>query len=381
MQPRCLSLFLAWRILSQNKPRTLVAVLGLSVLFFLSVSQVALFIGWCNTVTAIPRHTDADVWVMAERTAALDYATAIPRHRIHQVRNVRGVAWAEGLYTGWVFWQRADGRYCPIELVGLDESHVGGPWDMREGSVDSVRLPHGLIVDELYLDYLGVQGIGDEAQVNGERATVRGISRDVRTLTAAPFAFTSLREASRYDKTFDHRQHTKFVIVRAEPGVSAEELARRINEEVPSVEALTSQQLRRRTIRYWMLETGLGATVILSAVLGLAVSAVVAGQTLYTITQERIGDYGTCAAIGFGRGRLLRCVTIQGLMLSAAGVLLGGLGFAGIMHASARTPIPLEMTLPVFMVLVAVIICGSLIGSLLSVRAVWKLDPALVFRR
>jgi putative ABC transport system permease protein len=105
-------------------------------------------VGWCNTCSAIVRHAGVDVWVLAPQTCAFDYGTAIPKHRLYQVRNVPGVAWAEALTMSWNIWQRPDGRRVNVELVGLDDGCVGGPWAMRQGDVDVVHRPDTVIVDE-----------------------------------------------------------------------------------------------------------------------------------------------------------------------------------------------------------------------------------------
>jgi putative ABC transport system permease protein len=133
-------------------------------------------------------------------------------------------------------------------------------------------------------------------------------------------------------------------------------------------------------MRYWMLETGAGLTVILAAVLGLTVSVVVTSQTLFAVTQEYLGNYATLAAVGFGRGQLLACVMIQGLVLAGGEVLLGSAAFAVAARFSARTNLPLETTPEVYAGLVAVSVGSCFIGALLSVRTVLRVDPATVFR-
>src|SRR4051812_34813120 len=58
------------KMLTHNKVRLLVAILGIGVAFFLGAAQIGLLVGWCNTNSAIISHADADVWVMAPRTRA-----------------------------------------------------------------------------------------------------------------------------------------------------------------------------------------------------------------------------------------------------------------------------------------------------------------------
>jgi putative ABC transport system permease protein len=250
---------------------------------------------------------------------------------------------------------------------------------MKEGTVDRALLPDGVIVDDLFLDQLGIQRVGDEAEMLGRRAVVRGISSEVRTFTASPFIFTSIDAARKYDKRYGQSDIT-YVLVRCTPGLSPESVRKRLSAKLPHVEVLTSREFALRTMRYWMLETGAGLTVILAACLGLLVSVVVTSQTLFAVTQEYMGNYATLAAVGFGRAQLLACVLIQGLILACGEVLLGSAAFAVAARFSARTNLPFETTLAVYSGLVAVAIVSCLVGGLLSVRTVLRVDPATVFR-
>jgi putative ABC transport system permease protein len=100
----------AVKMLLHSKVRSISTLLGIAVAFVLSAAQIGLMVSWCNTVSAIVRHADVDVWVMAEKTPAFDYGTPIPEVRLHQVRSVPGVAWAETMFMSWMFVRQPDGR-------------------------------------------------------------------------------------------------------------------------------------------------------------------------------------------------------------------------------------------------------------------------------
>jgi putative ABC transport system permease protein len=372
-------LLLALRMLLYKKVRFLLTVLGIGVAFFLSAAQVGLLVGWSKTTSAVIRHADADVWVMARQTPALDYGTPIPRSRVYEVRNVAGVAWAEGMFMGWNTWQRPDGRRVTVEMIGLDDGSVGGPWKMKVGEPAVVHRPETVIVDEVYARSLGVSGPGDEALIQDLRAVVGGLSQEVRTFTAAPFVFTSLGSAIKYDKRYRDDEVT-FVLVRCAPGFRPERVRDAIAREVPNVEVLTSRQFAVRSVAYWMLETGIGITVLLTAALGLVVGLVVASQTLFSITQDHLPNYATLLALGFSRWQLVRVVLLQSLQLGAGGVLVGSAAFSLASCASTATPIPVETTPPVYAGLVAVSLLSCLLASFLSVRSLFRVDPVAVFR-
>jgi putative ABC transport system permease protein len=370
---------MALKMLLHKKSRFLLTTAGIGVAFFLSAAQVGLMVGWCNTCSALVRHSGVDVWVMAPQTPAFDYGTAIPRHRIQQVRNVEGVEWAEGLFMGWNIWQRPDGRRVNVELIGLDNDSVGGPWKMKTGAVPVTHLPETVIVDELYLAALGVRGVGDEVEMIGERARVGGISQEVRTLTASPFVFTSLKSAVKYDKRYRNDEIT-YVLVRCGDGRAPEAMRDRIAREVPHVEVLTTPEFAVRTMKYWMLETGLGVTVVLTAVLGVVVGAVIISQTLFAITQDHLSNYATLLALGYDRGQICTVVAAQSLVLGIGGIALGSVLYGCAAHLSAPTPISLETTPALFAALMAICLASCALASFVSVRSLFRIDPVSVFR-
>lgn len=370
---------LAFGILRQKPFRSALTCFGIATAVFLSMAQLGLMVGWCNTVTAIIRNAHVDIWIMAEQTPAFDYGTGIPRHTIYSARSVPGVRWAEGMFMGWNYWQRPDGRRANIELIGLDDSCVGGPWKMQQGNVSASQLPETVIVDELFLTALGVKSTGDETEIFGKRARVGAISQGVRTMTAAPFVFTSIATATKYDRRSSFDDVT-YVLVRCDPGRNPTEVRDAIRSQLRGVEVLTTWEFASRSMRYWMLETGIGITVVVTAILGLAVAAIIISQTLFTVTQEQLPNYAVLLALGFSRAQLLACVLVQAIVLGGIGILLGSAMFYGGCLASSRTPIPLETTSLISGGIIALCVLTSLAASYLALKSVLNVNPVSVFR-
>lgn len=370
---------IALGMIRHNRVRVGFTILGLSAAFFLTAAQFGLLVGWIHTNTALIRHSGADLWVMAERTPAFDYGTAIPRVRLYQARSVPGVSQATPLFMAWNTWQRPDGRRVNVELVGLDRgSLAGGPWDMAEGRLDCLRRPKTAVVDELYLEALGVGTGHRRMEMVGREVRIGAVSRGVRTFTASPFVFTALEEAVAYDRRYRPGEIT-YVLVRCAPGADPRVVQERMRTRVPHVEVLTRSEFATRSARYWMLETGVGITVVVTAVLALVVGAAVTSQTLYALTHEHRACYATLAALGFARTRLARMVLWQALFMGAAGIVLGSTLYAAAAAASARTPIPLETTPGVFTGLAVTLLASCVAASSLTLRTVLRVDPVSVF--
>lgn len=369
---------LAWAMLIHNRLRLLFTVLGVATAFLLAAAQFGLLVGWTNTNTALITHAKADLWIVAKQTPSWDFGTAIPRQLIYRVRNIEQVAWSRGLIVVWSNWQRPDGRYVSISLVGLDQDEVGGPWHLQQGSLNAIHQPQTVLVDELYLPLLQVQNLGDTAQILGSRAVVGGISQGIRTFTASPHVFTSIEQAIRYDGRYRDDEVT-YVLIRCRAGANVQAVQAVLREQIKEVEILTSDEFAMRSAGYWMLETGAGITVIITAILGLLVGAVITSQTLFATTQEHLQNYATLLAVGFERRVLSQVVIMQSLLIGFAGILVGGILFIPAAWVSARTPIPLELTPLVSIGLIMLFLVTCLLASILSLRSVFQLDPVVVF--
>jgi putative ABC transport system permease protein len=366
------------KMLWHNKPRLISTLMGVAVAFVLSCSQIGLMLGWCNTIAAIMLQANVDVWVMAKHTPAFDYGTPIPKGRLYQVRSAPGVAWAESMFMGWLFLQRPDGQVNIIELVGVDDGLAGAPRTMAENTSQVLLEPDAIIIDWMYRDQLGISQVGDIVEISDRRGVVRGFSKGVRTITAAPFVFTSLQTALKYDQRYRDDEIT-YVLARCATGTTPAQLRDSVASVVPSVQVLTTSQFIQKTTLYWMLETGLGLIVVTTAVLGMIVGAVIVSQALYAITNDHLGNYATLLALGFVRWQLVVIVMTQALILGVGGILIGSAVLGRISAISQSTPVPIETNLAVFAGIVVTFIGFCLAASFLSLRTVFRVDPVSIF--
>ena len=144
-----------------------------------------------------------------------------------------------------------------------------------------------------------------------------------------------------------------YVLVRCTSAAAGDEVRARILAQVPHVEVLTRGEFARRTSAYWMLRTGAGLTVVLIAAMGFCVSALVVSQTLYTITQGHLDHYATLLALGFSRLQLTTVVVIQALFMGVSGILGGTWLVMAVVDASVNTPVPVQVHVPVHLILCA----------------------------
>ena len=234
-------------------------------------------------------------------------------------------------------------------------------------------------MDTTYAAVLGVAGIGDQATIEGAKATVVATSTGIRSFTTAPYVFTSLAQARDYMGLSDDR--ATYLAVTLRDGADPRYVQASLAAKTHNVEVLLPAEFRERNIEKWLFGTGAGAILIGGCVLSLLVGSLIVAQTLYASVNDRIEEFATLKAMGSSRGYLKAVVLGQAGVSTAAGLALAALLVAGAAFSASASPLPIVLTPSLA---AAVVVLALLMGagaSMAAIRKVLRVDPALVFAR
>jgi putative ABC transport system permease protein len=167
----------------------------------------------------------------------------------------------------------------------------------------------------------------------------------------------------------------------AAPGVPAEEVCRRITAQT-GLQAFTRRQFIWKTIRYYLAKTGIPVNFGITVFLGFLVGTAIAGQTFYLFTVENIRQFGALKAMGTSNWTILFMVLSQAVQVGVIGYGSGvGLAAAfGLAVTGGRSRLSFFMPWEVLAITAAAVAVIVLLASLLSIRRVLVVDPAIVFR-
>ena len=84
-----------------------------------------------------------------------------------------------------------------------------------------------------------------------------------------------------------------------------------------------TQGFRKRSLDYWLFETGAGSGLIAGAVLAIVVGIVVVSQTLYASTKEHINEFATLRALGASSGFIRKVILWQAVLSALMGYVPG----------------------------------------------------------
>lgn len=375
---------IAIKMLLGDRAKYIGLIFGVTFATLLMAQQVSIFTGiMARTASPITSVREADIWVMDSRVRYVDEVEPMRDVELSNVRSVKGVEWAVPFYKGLSTIRMPDGLTQQVQLIGVDDvSHIGMCTDMISGKANVLREPQTAVIDRN--GFLFVWPKGDFKQprpveLNDSRLTIRGVCNVSPTFLTFPILYVTYDTAMQL--TPPQRNKMPFVLVKARPGVDSTSLARRISEQT-GLQALTQTEFQWRSINYYLERTGIpinfGITIVLGAVIGAAITA----QTFYIFVVENLKQFAAMKAVGVTNSQLLRIVLTQASLVGAIGYGLG-IGFTAAFFTVTRNAPALQgfqlhwQIMAGTAVAIVVIILGSILFSL---RKVFTLDPAVVFR-
>lgn len=217
---------------------------------------------------------------------------------------------------------------------------------------------------------------GQVVDLGGARLTVGEVQP--RSAEAfQPFAFINYADA---EGVFGTQGLVNFGLVVLQPGALPAVVATAINERDVKVHALTTEEFAE-AIRKEIDNTFLPIIGIILAI-GFTVGGAVVGLTLYTATIEHARDFGVMKAVGASEAFLFLIVAQQSAMLTISGFLIGTVG-ALLVNRLAVMAVPdfsVQFRLSDTLIVLAVTAATAFAASMLPVRRINSIDPAMVFK-
>jgi putative ABC transport system permease protein len=378
--------WIALKMLTGDRGKYFALVFGVAFSCLLIAEQSATFCGvMMRTIGLIRDIEGVDIWVMNSNTRQVDDVKAISDDAVFRVRSVPGVAWAVNLYRGMGQAQLESGDYQAVILFGVDDASLAGappPSRMLLGKPGDLQIPDSVLMDEAGYRYLWPGEplrTGRLLQMNDRRAVVVGIFRASQTFMTNPVIYTRFSHATLFVPPT--RRLTPFVLARCRPDAQLADVTHRIHERTGLL-ALSKPEFMRMTMGYYLLHTGIPINFGTTVLLGFLIGCAIAGQTFYLFTVENLRQFGTLKAMGLSDRALVTMILLQALLVAGIGYGLG-IGVATLFGMFAARLLPLlSFYLPwqVLAITGIAMIFIALLSSVLSIRRVLVLEPAIVFQ-
>jgi putative ABC transport system permease protein len=370
---------LAFRNLVHDRLRLIATVVGIVFSIVLVTVQLGVFLSFERMVTTMIDHADADFWIVPSETRSFEESSLLSGRQRLQALSVDGVTSVTPLVVGYASWRKPNGgASTPVLVVGAPTNAAGlQPWNVVEGSVDDLSTPDAVAIDRSYFEQLGIAQIRQRAEINNQKARVAVVTNGIRSFTTTPHVFASLDRARTYLGVPPNRAN--YYVVRIAPNANAAVVRSLLAGTLSDAEVLTPDEFRHRTRLFWLFDTGAGAALLGSAILGIIVGTIIVAQTLYSSTKDHLKEFATLRAIGSARRYILKVILAQALISAAVGFSIAvSIDLSLVkMTRDAALPIVMSPELSVGLFVLTIAMCA--IAAVAAIRVVTRIDPVLVF--
>jgi putative ABC transport system permease protein len=365
---------LARKNLFQDRRRALLAICGVGASLVLVLVLDGIFAGAMRQVNAYMRHSPADVFVAQKDVHTMHMSQSVlSTDTVDAVSAVDGVAWAEGLRYTTSIVEAGDARLLTY-VLGYDvATGRGGPRSLAAGQPPG---PGEIVVDEIAAEELDV-GVGDTVNVLGSPVPLRvsGLSTNGTNIVNTT-VFVRAEDFARL-----RGDPFAYVLVGAEPGVTADALAERLSNALPDTTVQTRAEFARQEAN--VVRDMASDVMRIMTVIGFLIALAVTGLTLFTATLAKLREYGVVKALGASSGRLAATVAAQAAWSVASGLVVAVLVSVALGAAIGAVTPNVQVAIEAGSVIrtgAGALLVGAL-AALLPLRRVLRVDPATAFRR
>ena len=375
--------WIALKMLVGDKAKYYGSIAGVTFAALLIAQQTSIFCGlMLRTTSQIQDIADADIWVMDPAIQYVDELKPIKEDCLQEVRGIPGVAWAVHFYKGQARMKKMDGRYQQCIVLGMDDaSMVGAPQEILAGSLADLRRPDAVMMDEAGYHYLWPREPFQPGQdLRNERSsgdTGRHL-QGVEDIFDIPHPLYALLPGLAV-----HAAGTPLDVVRAgqagRPGPRPRTFVTRITAQTRLL-ALTRDEFGWRTMSYYLRRTSIPQNF------AITIAARLHRRLCHrraNVLQLRAGEPQP-VRLAQGHGRDERHHRRHG---AAAGAVIGAIGYClgvglaclfGMVTQNTQMSFFMPWQVPVLTAASVALIV--LLASLISVRRVLILEPAVVFQ-
>jgi putative ABC transport system permease protein len=378
---------LAWLNLLHERTRTLVAVAGVAFAALLIFVQLGFLGATEATATLIYDRLDFDVAVISSEYQDLVRAGTFPRDRLARVRGLPGVASVRPLSVWGIQWLNGEdvhrGRRG-ILVIAVDpaDAPLNHP-ELTPELLAKLRQPDTVLIDRRSRDEFGPKDTGTLSELGALPVMIVG-----QFELGTGFGSDGLVIVSEvtYARAFGSQagQTVSLGLVKLVDGATADDakrLADQLNERLPAdVKAIARDDLFEQERQHWVQDTSLGKIFEMGVVLAFVVGIVFVYQVMASDIGNRLGEFATLKAIGYGDGYVNKVVLQQALLLAVAGFVPGILAAWGLYALTQHfAHLPIAMTWQVAAEVFGLVTVMCAASGFLALRKVRAADPADLF--
>jgi putative ABC transport system permease protein len=372
---------LAWRILTYDKRRTALALIGIFMAILLVFVELGFFYAVPRGGLLLYDNMRFDLMLVSNQYEYQAQPGMFPLGLLDRVKAAPDVKQVTPVYFGFTKWKGGEGGAWPdVFVIGFDPgSHVFTP-DSINRQLGALERTDTVLVDSATRPIFGPLDTGRVVEIGARKITIGG---EYELGTGFMGLGVVLLSTANFGRLFQDRG-SNFVnlgAIELKPGIDPNRAAGDLRKLAGTgTQIFTREELESHETEYWTTRTSVG--IIFGS--GLLISFVVGIMIVYQIVSTQVGrqlpQFATLKAIGYPDRSLVATVSAMSLLIVVAGfvpALLAALGLYSVIREETLLPVTMsEMRLVA--VFAAALVMAS-ISALLSVGSLRRAAPADVF--
>jgi putative ABC transport system permease protein len=369
---------LALRMLFDTPFKSLGTLVGVVVSVFLMAQQSSLLFGILGRVTSFVDKSGVDIWITSVATESTDATDSLPASKVGAAASTPGVAWASPVVQGVGRVTRPDGVREYVKVLGVEPPRYAGlPRSLAPGtSAASLRASGRVLLNWNDRPTFAAAEPGDRVEVDGNAGVVAGFFQGMDPHSPYYYMFANIDDARAM--TEYPLDRVTYIAVGLAPGYRVHDVKANLEARIPEALVRTRDEFAAMEERYFLVRTPVGLVFGMGSLFAALIGAAIVAVTLYSTAVDRARDYGTLKAIGARRIDILQLMFVQAWIFFAVGYAIGMIEFFGV---RAHFPqLPMVAPPKVVLGVAAAAFASCSLASLVAIRRVLLVDPAIVFR-
>jgi putative ABC transport system permease protein len=372
---------LAWRILTYDKRRTVLALIGIFMAILLVFVELGFFYAVPRGGLLLYDNMRFDLLLASDQYEYQAQPGTFPLGRLDQVRSLPEVQQAIPIYFGFAKWKDGEGGVWPdVFVIGFDpRSHVFLP-DSINQQLAVLEQPGTVLVDSATRPMFGPLDTGRVVEIGNQRMTIGG---QYELGTGFMGLGVVLVSSPNFARLFAGRglDIVNLGAIQLKSGINRDKVASDLRKTLGAdVQIFTEKEIDKHETAYWTTRTSVGIIFGSGLLISFVVGIMIVYQIVSTQVTRQLPQFATLKAIGYPDRALVGTVGAMSLLIVVAG-FIPALGAALALYSVIRreTLLPVEMSETRLALVFAATLVMASISALLSVGSLRRADPADVF--
>lgn len=374
------ALFLAVSNLTQHRMRLVVALVGTAVPIVLLIMQMAVLDSVRIQVTRLYDYFAFDVVIVPPTYQFLFEGGTFDRVRLLQALAVPGVAESFNLNIESDAWTNpATEERSTLLVVGVDEPGNFIRDDSLRTELETLRPGRNVLVDSFSSADFGDVRPGASGNIGGQPVEVGG------NFQLGLFFYTDgsaiVRNSDFANLTRRDARQTSVGLLRLADGADAEAVKAQLMRTLPpDVRVLTRNELIAQERAFFVSTKPIGIMLTLSMWIAFMVGAVILLQVISTEIVNRMNEFATLNAMGFGHLFVFGIGVLEAMILAITAFIPAFVVAAIILGIiESLTHLPTAATPLLAVTVLLIVLAMSALAAASAIRRVAHADPAELY--